>query len=145
MQNKRMGATLFELLLAIILVCILLTVAMPTARSTMDGLAARAARESAFALFSRARAIALQDGGAEIELSALDDRITIRAPSGAIEHEVRFDGREIDLHLGGGSDPVILRYDAHGLGRMMSRTVTFTARQASAGITVSSFGRVRRW
>ena len=43
------------------------------------------------------------------------------------------------------ADPVQLRYDAHGLGRMMSQTLTFALGHARAGLTVSSFGRVRRW
>jgi prepilin-type N-terminal cleavage/methylation domain-containing protein len=144
-MQARPGFTLYELLIALTLLGVLLSFALPAIRSTTDMLAARAARELAFAVFSRARAIALQHGGAEIELSGARDRITLRRASGAIEYEAHFTGQGVDLSLDGAADSAVLRYDAHGLGRMMSRTIRFTARRAQAGLTVSSFGRVRRW
>jgi hypothetical protein len=108
-------------------------------------LAVRAAREAAFGVFSRARVVAVKHGGAEIELNAGQDRITLRRASGRIEYEHDFGAQTVDLFFDGSADPVILRYDAHGLGRMMSRTIRFSARNARAGLTVSTFGRVRRW
>jgi Tfp pilus assembly protein FimT len=145
MLNQRMGASLFELLLVLGLFGIFVSFALPTIRSGRDALSVRAAREDAFGLFTRARALALQQGGAAIELSAREDRLTVRAPSGAVQHVRDFGEHQVDLIVEGATDPVVLRYDAHGLGRMMSRTVTFTARSARSGITISSFGRVRRW
>lgn len=139
------GVTLFELLIVLVLIGTLMSVAAPSIRSTTDILNVRAAREQAFGLFSRARVIALQHGGAEIELSGIQERITLRRASGAIEAEHYFDPQHIDFGIDGGSDPVVLRYDAYGLGRMMSRTLRFTAHGAEAGLTISSFGRVRRW
>ena len=144
-MKTRSGVTLFELLIALMLIGVLTSIAAPSLRATTDLLAARAARETAFALFSRARVLALQHGGAEIELNARQDRITLRRASGAIEYEHEFGSQDVDLTLEGTTDPVILRYDAYGLGRMMSRTVRFSARSANAGVTISSFGRVRRW
>ncbi len=144
-MHARPGFTLFELLIALTLIAVFASVAAPTIRSTTDILAARAARELAFGVFSRARAIALQHGGATIELNATSDRITLRRASGAVEYEAYFAGQGVDLSLDGSADSVVLRYDAYGLGRMMSRTLRFQARSAQAGLTVSSFGRVRRW
>ena len=142
--HNRFGATLFELLIVLSILGTLLTIALPRLRTGMDALAVRAARENAFGLFSRARIAAQQHGGADINLSALDDRITLRSPSGAIITESLFAPQHIDLTMDG-ADSVTLRYDAYGLGRMMSRTVTLRARAAVAGLTISSFGRVRRW
>jgi Tfp pilus assembly protein FimT len=143
MDAHRHGATFFELLIALSLISVLLSVALPHMRTALDALAARAAREAAFGLFSRARIIALQQGGSEIELDAAHDVILIRAPNGVIEHEQYFPN--IDLRIDGVTAPVVLRYDGHGLGRVMSRTLRFQAGSAVAGLTVSSFGRVRRW
>ncbi len=145
MHTQRMGATLFELLITLCLLGVVLSIGAPPMRTTMHAMAVRAARESVFGAFVRARAIALQQGGAGIELSAQQDRITVRSISGVIAYELLLGRQDVDLQVDGNIDPVILRYDAHGLGRMMSRTVTFAAGDARAGLTVSSFGRVRRW
>jgi Tfp pilus assembly protein FimT len=145
MLNQRMGASLFELLLVFCLFAIFVSLALPTIRSGRDALSVRAAREDAFGLFVRARALALQHGGAVVELNPGEDRLTVRAPSGAVQHTRNFGELQVDLLVEGASDPVELRYDAYGLGRMMSRTVTFAVHGARSGITISSFGRVRRW
>lgn len=144
MQTNRMGASLFELLLALVILGTLFSIALPSVRSSMHVLAARAARESAFGMFARARSVAQQHGGAGIMIDAGADRMMIRTPSGAIVSEAVFSERNVDLSMDG-ADTVLLRYDGYGLGRMMSRTITFAAREARAGLTVSSFGRVRRW
>ena len=145
MRSTRAGATLFELLITLILLSVFFTIAFPSLRSARDALAVRAARETAFALFSRARMVALQQGGAEIELDARLDRMLIRSHLGVIEYQHNFSAQGVDLLLGSAPEPVTLRYDAHGLGRMMSRTVTFTAGSGIGGLTISAFGRVRRW
>ena len=84
MQSTRIGATIFELLITLSILAVLISIALPSLRTGMDTLAVRAARENAFGMFSRARVVALQQGGAAIELNAREDRITVRAPSGAI-------------------------------------------------------------
>ena len=144
MHTNRMGASLFELLITLSVLGALLIIALPGMRTTMQVLAVRAARESAFGMFARARIVAQQQGGAEIVLDANADRMIIRAPSGAIISETSFANEDVDLSLDG-ADTVTLRYDGYGLGRMMSRTVTFATPESRSGLTVSSFGRVRRW
>jgi Tfp pilus assembly protein FimT len=145
MQTQRMGATLYELLITLLVLGVLMTVAAPQLKSTIEVLALLAARESVFGVFTRARSLALQHGGASIELSAQDDRVTVRLPSGMIEHELLLMDQDVDLLPDASADPVVLRYDAYGLGRMMSRTITLTSGDVRGGLTVSSFGRVRRW
>ena len=145
MHTRRMGATLYELLITISVLGVLTTVAAPQIKTTLEVLALRAARESVFGLFTRARSLALQQGGASIELSAQGDRVTVRLPSCMIEEELLLAPQSVDLLPDASADPVILRYDAYGLGRMMSRTITLASGNARGGLTVSSFGRVRRW
>ena len=144
MVANRVGATLFELLIVLVLLGIFASLAAPSMRRTMDVLAVRAAREAAFGLFAHARALALEHGGADIVLHARGDRIQVRTADGAVRHELQLAPQHVDLVVEGG-DPVVLRYDAYGLGRMMSRTVTLRGQSAAAGLTISSFGRVRRW
>ena len=143
MRTNRRGVTLPELLIALSLIGILASIALPNLQTGLDALAVRTARETAFALFSRARVIALQNGGASLEVDAAHDVITVRSASGARRYEQFF--TNVDLILEGNDATVVLRYDAHGLGRMMSRSVSFRTRRAVAGLTISSFGRVRKW
>jgi Tfp pilus assembly protein FimT len=145
MQTQRTGATIFELLITLALIGVLVSISAPHLGGTMNILAVRAARERTFGVFARARALALHEGGAVVELSAAQDRIAIRSPSGAIAHELLLSEQHVDLLPDGTTDPVLLHYDAYGLGRMMSRTITLQTGDAIAGLTVSSFGRVRRW
>jgi hypothetical protein len=144
MHSNRPGATLFELLVVLILLGVFASIAAPSLRTTMDMLAVRGAREAAFGLFARARVLALQHGGADIVLNAGSDRIQVRTADGKVRAELSLAQRSVDLLLAG-ADPIVLRYDAYGLGRMMSRTVTLRGQEAYAGLTISSFGRVRRW
>ncbi|HEY8507652.1 MAG TPA: hypothetical protein VIL32_04790 [Steroidobacteraceae bacterium] len=142
-RNHR-GTTLYELLLVLSLLGVFASLAAPALRSTLDALTVRAAREAAFALFARARVLALQHGGAQIELHAATDRLLVKTPADSIVHELDLRPQHVDLVLEG-SDPVVLRYDAYGLGRMMSRTITLQAGSRQAGLTISTFGRLRRW
>jgi prepilin-type N-terminal cleavage/methylation domain-containing protein len=143
-NSNRPGITLLEMLITLSVIAVLMSIALPKFHKSIDILAVRAARESAFGSFSRARMIAQQHGGAAIELNSIEDRITVRTPAGAIVNEELFAPQDVDLELDG-ADSVTLRYDGYGLGRMMSRTLSLRARSAQAGLTISSFGRVRRW
>jgi Tfp pilus assembly protein FimT len=144
MQTNRTGASLIDLLITITLLGTLLAIALPSLRDTMSVLAVRAARETAFGMFARARIVAQQQGGADILLDPGADRIAIRSASGTLITEAFFAPHGVDVRVDD-PDTVTLRYDSYGLGRMMSRTIRFVTRGDSAGLTVSSFGRVRRW
>lgn len=141
---NRRGATLYELLLVLTLLGVFASIAAPSLQSSRDALTVRAAREAVFVLFARARVQALQQGGAEIVLYASADRIQLRNLKGVVSDELLLAPRHVDLIVEG-ADPVVLRYDGHGLGRMMSRTINLRSRDAVAGLTISTFGRVRRW
>jgi type II secretory pathway pseudopilin PulG len=134
---------LLELLLVLTLIAILSTAAAPGARAGMDGLRVRHARESAFALATRARAIARERGGADLVLDLANRQARIEDPAGNVLATAGFP--DCSIEVAGATASVVLRYDAHGLGRMASRTIRFERGAAQAGLTVSSYGRVRRW
>jgi prepilin-type N-terminal cleavage/methylation domain-containing protein len=144
MLHRRQGFTLFELLLTLTVLSVLLSLAFPRMQRGMDGLAVRSARENAFALLARTRVLALHEGGAELEVDATNDRITIRSGNGVLAAEQSYQEHNVDLILDGVAQQVVLRYDSYGLGRMASRTLRFRTGSAEAKLTISSFGRARR-
>ena len=134
---------LLELLLVLTLIAILSIAAAPAARAGMDGLRVRHAREGAFALATRARALARERGGADLVLDLAKRQARIEDSEGSVLAVASFPDCRIEV--AGANAPVVLRYDAHGLGRMASRTIRFERGAAQAGLTVSSYGRIRRW
>lgn len=136
--------TFTEVLIVLCLTMILLMFAMPTARSGMDAVRVRAAREAAFGLATRTRSVALARGGADI-IFDLDRRTAqVVASDGVVVSTASFADYDVDIASDDASR-VMLRYDARGIGRMASRTVHFVRGDARAGLTFSSYGRVRRW
>lgn len=136
--------TLTEVLIVLCLTAILLMFAVPTARRGMDVVRVRTAREAAFGLATRTRSVALARGGADI-IFDLDRRTAeIVASNGVVVSTASFADYDVDIASGNASR-VLLRYDARGIGRMASRTVHFVRGDARAGLTFSSYGRVRRW
>jgi Tfp pilus assembly protein FimT len=134
---------LFELLLVLTLLAILSTAAAPNARAGMDGLRVRHAREAAFALATRTRAIARERGGADLVLDLENRQARIQDTDGTVLAVAAFPDCKVEVT--GATARVVLRYDAHGLGRMASRTIRFERGSAQAGLTVSAYGRIRRW
>ena len=135
--------SLTELLLALCIMAILLLLAAPAARNGMDIVNVRAARETAFALATRTRSVALARGGAEIIFDGASRKAQVIASDGVIVETASF--ARYDVDIADAPAPIVLRYDTRGIGRMASRTVRFVRGEAEAGLTFSSYGRVRRW
>ena len=132
-----------ELLLALCIMGIILLLAAPAARNGMDAVNVRAARETAFALAARTRSVALARGGAEIVFDVPARKAQVIASDGVIVETASL--AEYDVEIPDASSRIVLRYDARGIGRMASRTIRFVRGDAEAGLTFSSYGRVRRW
>ena len=88
-----------------------------------------------------------RSGPVDIFLSALD-----RGPFRAWYEAAGVPGRRVALEgeLGvsmvvGRELPHEVRFDGLGLGQVASTTVRFRRGDAEAGLTLSSYGRVRRW
>jgi hypothetical protein len=121
---------------------------MPRVRGAVDMYATRAARDAAAAEFARARSLAVARGSARVIVEPATSSLRVEAPIGLPAGDpLRLADRlavhvTIDNH---GTSPVPLDFDALGIGRIANRTVRFTRGSAEARLTLSSFGRPRRW
>jgi len=142
---QRSGATLLELLVTLTLLGILYGLALPRARRGLDALRVRSARESAFGVAMRVRALAQARGGATLVIDVPAHTISAIDSQGIAAESVHLAAFGVDILADGAADRVRLRYDGRGIGRMASRTIRFRKGSVEAGLTFSSFGRVRRW
>ncbi len=139
------GYTLIELLLALILLGVILATAFPPAMRWRDRAAVLGARDELAAALSRTRVIAVSAAGATLVLEPASGRIRTRTDAGRVTHSAEV-GRRYDVRLeAGDADSVTFRYDALGIGRLANRTIRIRRRDAEAGLTVSAYGRFRRW
>lgn len=141
----RQGTTLPELILASTLVAVLLALASAPLRSALDVYAVRAAREELAALLSGARAAGRLHGGARVVLDAAAGTAYLVSATGDTLRGGRSLAERHDVRLEAGADVIELEYDALGLGRLASRSITIRRGRARGGVTISSYGRVRTW
>lgn len=138
------GASLTELLLTLTIISIMATLAVPQARHGLDALYVRSAREAVFGVATQARALAIARGGADLVIDA--DALTASAVDAAGVEAARAQLGSYRVEIAAdGARRIVLHYDARGIGRMTSRTVQLRRGAALAGLTFSSYGRVRRW
>ncbi len=140
------GLTILEMVLVLLLAGILAGLAWPPLARARDGALVRAARDDLAVTIARTRSAALARGGATFVAEADTDRFWVRGAgadtvAGPVDVRARYG---VGLETVGG--PVAeLRYDALGIGRLASRTFRLRRGDAEAGVTVSSYGRVRTW
>lgn len=139
------GYSLIELLTVLVLLAVLLGMAVPPAARWRDGVAARAARDELAAGLAWTRLSAVSHGGSALVIDAVNGRFWTTTPDG-------WNGPAVDLAAlyavrlqAGAQETVRLEYDALGIGRHASRTITIRRGSAVAGIVVSGYGRFRRW
>lgn len=142
--GMRRGTTLVELALALALAAIALAVVAPVARSALDRMAVVAAREAVAGLFSQARAAARVHGAAVVRVQPGPWRARAEAGGRTLRTVWLAEEMGVSVSIGRGRDSTLLRFDALGLGRVASETLTFRRGAARAGLTLSSYGRVRR-
>jgi prepilin-type N-terminal cleavage/methylation domain-containing protein len=138
----RSGFSIVELCVALTLLGIGLSVALPSARRQMDRMAVLAAREATVAHIERARREARLAGGSRLELRRDRSRLWIESGGSTrdtLELESRF-GVRLEISPASATIP----FDALGLGRLASRSLSFVRGSARAALIVSSYGRVRR-
>lgn len=139
----RAGFTLLELALVLALLATLFTAALPLFGHARAVINVRAARAELMGAIATTRAQAIRVGGAHIIIS----------PTGIVRAE-RTDGvvlgEPVDLAARYGvsivtahSQPVILRYDALGIGRLTNTTIMVRRGNVDAQIVVSAYGRAR--
>ena len=142
---RHRGFTLIEILVCIALLAMLLAVAAPPAFRWRDAAAVSAARDELAAGLGWTRMAAAAHGGAALVLDPLSGRYSVRIGTGVEPPPVDLAGRYGVAIDPGTSAPVAFRYDALGIGRITSRTVRFRRGAAEAGLTISAYGRYRRW
>lgn len=135
-----------ELLLVLTMLGIFATIALPSARHALDILAVRSAREAAMGVALQARALAVAHGGADLIFDLPTRNASAVDAQGVIDVSAAVSPYDVVITTDGiPTSHVVLHYDALGIGRMTSRTIHFKRGNAEAGLTFSSFGRVRRW
>lgn len=139
------GFTLIEMVLVLLLLGVMLTVTLPPFARWRDAAAVHAARDELAAGLAWARVAAYSRNGATLVLDAAEGRFwtlaTGEADTPATDLRARY-GVRVEA---GSAGTVLFHYDALGIGRLSSRTVRIQRRGAEAGLTVSAYGRVRRW
>jgi prepilin-type N-terminal cleavage/methylation domain-containing protein len=140
------GYTLLELAIVLTIAGILLLLATPGFGPGRDVLATRAARDHLLAQIALARVLAPAHGGAEVVLDTASARVVVRAGARVYSEASLQQHFGVRLGLAGQAPgPVVLRFDAIGLGRMSSRTITLSRGDASGHVSISAYGRARAW
>src|SRR5690606_16721471 len=141
------GFTLAELMIVLVVLGLLIGAAAVPFGRTLDRYAARAARDALAAGIAHARASAVANGSADLVIDVRTARYGIRVrgapPAAPVDLRAQY---RVALSVDGQpADSVVLRFDALGVGRMTGRTFRFRRGRAEAGLTVATYGRVRRW
>lgn len=138
------GYTLLELIAALSLIGIGLSIPATQIGSMADRWAVQAAREGMVAAHFHARSIARDGEGALLEVDVSSQ--TVRVTSGGTLRRTIPVGKDLGVvfALGGASTTAQLRFDPLGIGRSIGHTVTFSRGGESVQLVVSGFGRVRR-
>lgn len=144
-MRHRRGYTLTELVLVLAVLAVLLAIALPPVGRWRDRAAVRAARDELAGAVAWTRMAAATRGGAALAVDPATGRVWTRARDGADSAPVDLPGRYGVQVETGTEGVVLLQYDALGIGRATSRTFTLRRGGAVAGVTVSAYGRHRRW
>ena len=147
-MRNRSGYTLLELTVVLALLALAIGLAYPGARTAADAWAVRAARDAVASVLAGTRAAAMSQRGAELLIVPATGAVLVRTgaqPRATLELDVARDWGVVISTPGATADTIAIRYDAIGLGRIANRTLRFERGRAAAGLTVSAYGRVRRW
>jgi prepilin-type N-terminal cleavage/methylation domain-containing protein len=138
------GYTLVELLCVVLLSGVCAASLAPAARRQRDRAMVVSAREAVVALVAEARLAGMEWGSASVRVTTAPAQAEARSAAGTLRIARLQEEFDVSIALSGGTTEVELAYDALGLGRMASQTITFRRGSATAGLIVSSYGRARR-
>jgi type II secretory pathway pseudopilin PulG len=138
------GYTLVELVFVLVLSGTTVAALAPAARRQRDRALVIGAREAVVGLLSEARTTAMEAGEASVRITTTPPRAEALVGSVALRAAALDADYGVALSLSGSVVEVELTYDALGLGRVASQTITFRRGDESAELVVSGYGRVRR-
>jgi type II secretory pathway pseudopilin PulG len=142
MLELRQGATLVELLLAMLVISIVGGMGVATSRHAADTRAVNSAANDAVAAFAAARRHAVATGGpTALRLDADRHQLIIHSGTDTIRRLIPMAAHGVSLSTTRDS----MAYDAHGLGiGAANLTLILTRQSAAETLVVSRLGRVRR-
>lgn len=141
------ATTLLELAFILVLLGIVLGLAYPPLKRTLDRAAVRGAQGALAAGVARARSVAVARGGAVLVVEPGAARFWVESAGQVV-------GAPVDLKAaygasltadGGSAARITLRFDGLGIGRVANRTFHLRRGGAEANLTLSAYGRVRTW
>lgn len=140
--------SLVELVVVLSILSIIVGAGVPALRRGLEVYATRAARDSMAAVVARARALAFANGTSVVVVDAVAGSLWIEAPPGSRAGEALHLGEAFGVTLSADdhADELIqLEFDGLGFGRVASRTFRIRRGSTEARLTLSSYGRPRRW
>jgi prepilin-type N-terminal cleavage/methylation domain-containing protein len=143
-MRYRAGFSIVELALVLLILGIIAGIAVPASARARDRVAVGSARAELAAAVATARSMAIVAGGATLVIDgpgavAWIETAARRSPA---HHDV---GARYGVTLQTARDqPVSLRFDALGIGRMTATTVRVRRGGSEASLVVSAYGRVRQ-
>ena len=138
------GHTLVELLFVLVISGVTVSALAPTARRQRDRALVIGAREAVVGLLAEARATAMEVGAASVRITTIPAKAEALVGGVAVRAAALDADFGVALALSGSAVEVELAYDALGLGRVASQTITFRRGAETAELLVSGYGRVRR-
>jgi type II secretory pathway pseudopilin PulG len=138
------GYTLVELVFVLVLTGTTVAALAPMARRQRDRALVIGAREAVVGLLAEARTAAVESGGASVWITTTPARAEALVGTVALRAAALDVDFGVAVSLSGSAAEVELAYDALGVGRIASQTITFRRGEESAELVVSGYGRVRR-
>jgi len=138
------GFTLVELVTALFLLSLSLSLLLPAAGRQVDWMAVRGARDEVAGLLHRTRGEAVSRGGAQLVLSVSPPMARVLAGEETLAGSMLEEIYGVSMTLSRGQQEVIMAFGPLGLGRVASQTLRFKRGEAEAVLVVSSLGRVVR-
>jgi prepilin-type N-terminal cleavage/methylation domain-containing protein len=143
-MSNRTGFTLLEVALVLLILATLLLGVVPSYHRALDAAAVRGARSELVSAFAVTRATAIRSGGAAIIIDTAAGDVWLETAggmrlSGSFPLAARY-GVTVESDR---ASPLVLRYDALGIGRLTNAAIRVQRGSARASLTVSAYGRVR--
>lgn len=146
-MRRRAGQTLADLIITLSVLGIVLAISAPRVGAMRANGAVRSARDAAASVFEQARTLAMSRGTSRVVVDPVAGTVSIEAPIGVAAGPVLrlTETWGVAVAAGGSGGAATIEFNAIGLGVVASRTITLTRGGARAGLSVSAYGRVRRW